>query len=170
MHIPDEMNVPEGTLGELFTLAEEVEARVDALLDHSGIRYYDINAGSSGVWYMGWNPHRWTPLTGEGQRARGEARELAALWTELSRQAIRASAAENLDEFEKAGSDLEYVLLQDMGAYRGAVASTIEGVRQRVHEARARELAARTGSLDTRLSPSGGPGVGSKEDGLTDRR
>jgi hypothetical protein len=135
MQLAGDIETPAGTLGELFTLADEVEAQIGALLDHSGIRYYDINADSSDVWFVGWNPYRWTPLTGGGQRARGEARKLAASWKELGEQAIRASAAESLDEFEQAGSTLDSVLVQDLDGDGGAVAHTIEVVRQRVRDA-----------------------------------
>jgi PIN domain-containing protein len=126
---------PAGTLGELFTLASELEAALNALLDHSSIRYSDINSGSSDVFVVGWNPHRWNALAGPGQYALGEARRLAEMWKEHAGKAIDVGAPERAREFEQRGASVGRVLRISDGASDGAPASTIDGVRGAVSRA-----------------------------------
>lgn len=139
--VTHERTKPPGTLGELYGLAAEAEAAIGALLDHAAIRYYDRNAGSSGVVYLGWNPNRWEELDGAGQRALGQARRVVDLWVEQAEHAILAGAPERLKGFQRGGGVLETVLRRDTSAYGGAPASTIDGVRQKVAETLARQRA-----------------------------
>lgn len=131
---------PTGTLAELFQLAQEVEASIGAVLDHSEIAYRDINAGSSGVFFVGWNPHRWTDLDGAGQAALGSARKVVDAWRGLSQAAITASATERSKEFEKSTRVFDRVLVRSDGGQDGAPASTVAGVRDKISAALTKQL------------------------------
>jgi hypothetical protein len=134
-----EVETGQGTLAELYALADELQLALNALLDRSAIEYNDINRGSSGVFVMGWNPYRWQELDGPGQRELGRARDLTASWRELAGKAIEASAAERAKGFERQGTTIDRVLRFSDGSSDGAPASTIDGVRAKVAEALAKQ-------------------------------
>ena len=116
-------------MAELHALAEELRAALEALLDHSEVHYDDINAGSSGVVFIGWNPHRWNELDGPGQAALGKAREVYKVWAEHTAKAIAVGAPERQKTFDGARGALTKVLRLEFKASSGAPASTVDAVR-----------------------------------------
>lgn len=125
---------PPGTLGELIELGRQTEAAIGRLLDHTDISYFDINAGDPHVVILGDNPNRWSELDGAGQRALGEAREIADVWGQHVTRAVEVGARERLDAFEGLETDIDQVLRREntMLWTQGAPASSIQEVRDQV--------------------------------------
>lgn len=129
--MPEELPTAAETL---HSLAGEVEVAFGALLDRCGIHYNDINTPGSGAVFIGWNPHRWDPLKPAEQRLVGRATQAKQRFDELGAAAINAVASERHDDFQNAGEVLRRVAQQDDSS-RGAPASTVDGVRQRLRKA-----------------------------------
>ncbi|HVM14410.1 MAG TPA: PIN domain-containing protein [Egibacteraceae bacterium] len=125
--------VPPTTLELLGRHVDEVRAAFDALLDHTQLRYDDINARSSGAFFVGWSPHRWGPPQEGAQRYFGEARKAWEVLHELAGQAIRRSAPERARPLEETDNLLRRIIEQD-DTWAGAPGKSIDDIRQRVSE------------------------------------
>jgi hypothetical protein len=141
------------TLDSLHSLARETEEAFNTLLDQCDVRYHDINDGG-GVFYVGWSPHRWKPLEPAAQRLVGQAARSLERFTEMGTSSICAAASERLNAFVDAGEVLERIVRQD-DSYRGAPAGTVDGVREVVRVALAKQLAV----LDALPSAQGDGGL-----------
>jgi hypothetical protein len=151
----DNQVAPEGTLGELFVLCQDVGEAVGRLLDHTTVSYHDINAGYSSVFVLGDNPHRWGELDGKGQHALGQARALADTWGEHVARAIAVGAPERLDSFEEQQNTVDQVLRRNATTWwtQGAPARSIPEIRESVER-----TLAETRSLLGKLPTANGPG------------
>ncbi len=123
----------------LDQLAEDQVAAFDELLDHCNLQYDDANADSGGVVLVGWNPTRWSELPAEAQRYVGQAKQAYNRFAELGSRAVEASASDRSKSFERAGNVLERVIAQD-GSFSGAPADSIDGIREVVRRAVAKQL------------------------------
>lgn len=129
--MPLTVPLPPTSLELLRAQAGEVRHAFDALLGHVQLRYDDINARSSGVFVMGWNPHRWGPPQDGAQRFFGEARKAWEPLRELAAQAIRRSAPERMRRLEDAEKLLRRIIEQTDTA-AGAPGKSVDEIRQRV--------------------------------------
>jgi hypothetical protein len=129
--VPPTVPVPPTTIELLRSQVDEVRQAFDAVLDHAQLRYDDINAGSPGVFVMGWNPHRWGPPREGAQRHFGEARNAWEPLHELAAQAIRRSAPERIRPLEDADKLLRRIIEQT-DTYSGAPGGSLDDIRQRV--------------------------------------
>jgi rRNA-processing protein FCF1 len=129
------------TLERLRDMARAVEVAFDALLDHCAVNYDDINAGNSGVWFVGWNPYRWVPLEPSAQRHIGEATQALEQFEEMAGLAIRTSAPKRLKSFEKPRRTLQDIATQSDRTSGGVPGSTIDGAREAMRRALREQLA-----------------------------
>lgn len=104
---------------------------VDQLLDHTQLRYDDINARSSGAYVVGWSPHRWAPPMEGAQRYFGEARQAWQSLHDLAAQAVRRSGPERIAPLDSADELLRRIFEQDDGWY-GAPGKSVDEIRVRV--------------------------------------
>lgn len=114
------------TLRELGELSRELENALSALLDVSNIREMRQTGAVMVI-----NPYFWTPLDPSHQRFVGEARKLHDRWTELGVGAVRTSAPDRIEKFEKAGKVFGQVISQS----KSAPGVSIESVRGQVSKA-----------------------------------
>ena len=82
------------TLDELKSLAGELLAALDAVLDHAEVKVFR-NTPGSGVFYVPIHPYTWRPLAREHQSLLGEARRLFDDWSSLAEQAVGRAAPES---------------------------------------------------------------------------
>lgn len=104
------------------------------MLDHTSVKYHDINANSGGVFFVGYNPHRWGQLRDGAQRHLGDAREQWESLYQLATQAVRISAPERLKQLQ-APEKLFSNIIEQSQASSGAPASSVEKMREMVAEA-----------------------------------
>ena len=122
---------PPTSLQLLRGQVEEVREVFGRLLDHTQLRYGDINARSSGAYVVGWSPHRWAPPMEGAQRYFGEARQTWQSLHDLAAQAVRRSAPERIAPLDDADELLRRIFEQDDGWY-GAPGKTVDEIRARV--------------------------------------
>jgi len=107
---------------------DEVRELFELLLDHTELKYDDINARTSGMVVVGWSPHRWaTPKEG-AQRYFGEARQAWQSLHDLISQAVRRSAPERAKPLEAADKLLRNIIEQN-NTWTGAPGNSIEAIR-----------------------------------------
>lgn len=110
---------------------DEVQQAFARVLEHTQLRYEDINARSGGVFYVGWSPHRWGPPKEGAQRYFGEARQAWQSLHELVAQAVRRSAPERLSRLESTDKLLRSIVEQD-DSWHGTPGKTLEQIGERV--------------------------------------
>lgn len=111
-------------------LVAELGTALHAVLDHSGVRYDDINARSSSVFVVGWNCQQWTPLPQEAAPHVGQARKALTRLREFSACASR-DAPDRLPELTELEDAFQRLIEQPGGSYPGgAPHPTIEKIRE----------------------------------------
>jgi len=111
-------------------LVADVGSALHAVLGHSGVRFDDINARSSGVFVMGWNQWQWSPLPDAAAPCVGRGRKALARLREFSACAAR-DAPDRLSELRELEEAFERLIEQPGGSYPGgAPQSTIEKIRE----------------------------------------
>jgi hypothetical protein len=111
-------------------LVADLKAAVDAVLEHSGIRFDDINADSSGLFVVGWNKWQWAPLPDQAAPSVGWARTTLKRLREFSGCAAR-DAPDRRRELSTLEEGLGRVIEQPNGTYPGGASKrTLEKVRE----------------------------------------
>lgn len=124
------MALPPTGLEHLDRLLDDLRGSLQHLLEVSDVRYDDINAGSSGLFVVGWNKWQWTALPDEAAPLVGTARDALRRLREFASNATRLSP-DRAVELKKLESGFERLIEQPNGSYpRGAAKSTIEEVRE----------------------------------------
>lgn len=107
---------------------------VQAVLDHSGIRFDDINARSDGLFVLGWNVRQWQPLQDDAAPLVGDARKALQRLREFTGRAALA-APDILPALEQSSSWLERLVEQPNGSLPdGAPGASIDEVRAKLDE------------------------------------
>ncbi|MBN8869945.1 MAG: hypothetical protein J0H66_08715 [Solirubrobacterales bacterium] len=115
-------------------LVAELGTALHAVLDHSGVRFDDINARTSSVFVVGWNKQQWTQLPGEAAPYVGQARKALTRLREFSACASQ-DAPDRLSELSELEDAFERLIEQPGGTYPGgAPHSTIEKIRERLDQ------------------------------------
>ena len=101
-----------------------------AFLEHCAIRYEDINAGG-GALFLGWNSHRWSPLTVDAQGPLGRAREATEDLELDARLSVLASEPGRLRAL-KDSLGLMFRVLEQSDDTSGAPGSSIAAIGEGV--------------------------------------
>jgi hypothetical protein len=114
-------------------LLDKLSDALGDLLDLSGVHHDDINAGSSGVFFVGWNPSRWNALPPEAAPKVGAARKALR---ELHDHATNAArhAPDRAEEFADLETAFER-LIEQPDTSEGAPKSSVEKVREHADSA-----------------------------------
>jgi PIN domain len=131
------MAQPPSTLEELTSVAEELHATVDGLLERSEIYEAIVNTPASAVVVFG-NPYAWRPLAREHQPLLARSHRVLETWETLGGAAVRSAAPSRLDAFRRHGEVLREVVEQQGG--QRAPSSSIEGVSELVAQATEQQL------------------------------
>lgn len=112
--------------------ARDVQAAVEALLEHSAVRYEDINA-SSGAFFVGWNVWQWQPLPDEAQPLVGAARRAHDELCSFAETIFQAGAPDRGDAVEQLSGWLPCLIEQpNRSVPNGAPGSSIAEIIERV--------------------------------------
>lgn len=128
-----DVDIP-SALESFETLARDLAATVDTVLDRSAIVYDDPNDPGSPLVFIGFNPWRWAPLERADQRLLKDAHELARRWQALTALAVRVGDERRLEALQLPWTAVEDVLDRSDRS-GGAPASDIDAVRARVRVA-----------------------------------
>jgi hypothetical protein len=115
-------------------LVSDLGSALYAVLDHSGVRFDDINARSGDFVIVGWNKSQWTALPDEAAPVVGDARKALVRLREFSACAARDAPDRQRELTELEGS-FERLIEQPGGSYPGgAPKPTIDQVRAQLDE------------------------------------
>lgn len=130
--VPEAPLSPSG-LDHFDSLLGKLSNALGDLLDLSGVHHNDINAGSSGMFVVGWNSSRWNPLPPEAAPKVGAAREALRELRDYAANAAR-HAPDRAEEFADLEAAFER-LIEQPDTSKGAPKSTIEKVREHADSA-----------------------------------
>lgn len=128
-----EVPQPPSGLDHFGDLLDKLSDALGELLDLSGVHRNDINAGSSGVFFVGWNPSRWNALPPEAAPKVGTARKALRELHDHSTNAAR-HAPDRAEEFADLEAAFER-LVEQPDTSEGAPRSSIEQVREHANAA-----------------------------------
>lgn len=105
------------------------QAALIELLEASSVYHEDINAGSSSVVFIGWNPWHWAELPDEVQPLIGAARHAHDTLRDFATLAFEAGAPDRVSEIDKLSAWLLRRIEQQNGSYpHGAPEQSIEAI------------------------------------------
>ncbi len=121
--------MPISTLGRLDRLAEDLEAALNGILNHSKVRYERFEMA------IGWNDWRWDDPTAGVNAYSRTARELVERWEHLGALAVRTGARERVQGFTAHITTLRRVIEQPsdfrgFSTYDGQIDSARREVRE----------------------------------------
>jgi hypothetical protein len=125
--------LPPSGLDHFDHLLNKLSDALRELLDLSGVHHDDINAGSSSVFVVGWNPSRWNPLPPQAPPKVGAARKALRELHDHSTNAAR-HAPDRAEEFADLEATFERFVEQP-DTSEGAPKSSIEKVREHANSA-----------------------------------
>jgi hypothetical protein len=143
---------------DVLDLRTETLARaLDELVELSGVHYDDINSGDSGVFFVGWNPWRWSELPPEAAPIVGTARKALAQLVDFGTRASREAPDISKEMEDLAGRFRAIVEQPDAneGAPKGSIdlIRTLVGELAEEYRAVARRLPAAHGSEERVVAP-----------------
>lgn len=123
-------------------LLEHAAGSCQALLEHCGITFRDVNANSA-VFFVGWGKHRWTPLGPQAQRPLAAARRAVAELEQSLRAATEVAASDRVSQIRDVLGAMSRVVdqsddtagagVRDIETARQAVDASAERVREFVN-------------------------------------
>jgi len=133
----------------LERMAERTRDAVRELVLHSAVRYNDINADRSGVFFVGWNVWQWEPLPDDAQPLVGKARRAHDELVAFAGLAFETSAPDRAAVVEQFSTWLLRLIEQPSGSYpNGAPSGDVTEIADSVG-ARTDEFLAEVSRLPT---------------------